>query len=179
MEIFSKLKFTVALIIMIFSVCIAGSGVNFCFAEDSAKPDQLQILKKTCLQATITAIKMEIARHEGGVSQKNNAKESSQVKALKAELEEYQKMDISDYTLPYKKRVTTAWVESKAKNGSILYVERMSKSGPWYHLAGIVGDDYSILQPGVKKEVVFYEVYYSQGRYSFTDVTYVCVAEVR
>lgn len=178
MEIFSKLKFTVALIIMTFSVYVAANGVNFCFAEDSAKPDQLQILKKTCLQATITAIKMELSHYKGGINQKNNSEESSKVKALKDDLEEYQKMDVSDYTLPYK-MVSTMWVESEAKNGSLLYVERMSKSGPWYPLAGIVGDDYSILQPGMKKEVVFYAVYYSKGRYSFLDVTYVCVAEVR
>jgi len=35
----------------------------------------------------------------------------------------------------------------------------MSKSGPWYHLAGILGGDYAVLQPKVRGKVAFYAVY--------------------
>jgi hypothetical protein len=53
----------------------------------------------------------------------------------------------------------------------------MSKSGPWYHLAGIVGDDYSVLQPEVIKQVTYYEVY--KRSYWNMVSEYIYVAEVR
>lgn len=95
---------------------------------------------------------------------------------LQSALKKYQKMTVRDYELP-SKTVTKAWVGETAKDGSILYVDGMTKSRPWYHLTCIVGDDYSILQPAVRRKMTFYEVY----KRSYWNMTskYICVAEVQ
>ena len=70
-----------------------------------------------------------------------------------------------------------SWVGAAAGENAILYVEGMSKSGPWYHLAGLVGGDYGQLKPGVKYAVSYYKVY--PRAYWHMPSAYVCVAEVK
>ena len=69
-----------------------------------------------------------------------------------------------------------SWVGDKPGIDSILYVAGMTKSGPWYHLAGIVGDDYRILQPNTQLHVSIYPVY--PRSYWGMDSSYVCVTGV-
>jgi len=52
-----------------------------------------------------------------------------------------------------------AWGEEGAGEDAVLYVEGMSRSGPWYHLAGIAGGDYQALKSGKRYKAEFYEVY--------------------
>ena len=52
---------------------------------------------------------------------------------------------ISDYVADYtqaEKIVETVWVEEKAGDNPTLYVNGMSRSGPWYQLSGVVGWNY-------------------------------------
>ena len=162
---------------------ITGFSQNYCFADDFLQKDKNEIVKKSCLKATITAIKVEIGRCQRWIEQRINnpdAKDLPELKEelakLQADLERFQKMKVHEYELP-SKTATTVWVVEAAKDGSILYVDRMSKSGPWYHLAGIVGDDYSVLQPDVRRKVTFYPVY----KRSYWNMTseYICVTEVQ
>jgi len=43
--------------------------------------------------------------------------------------------------------------------GSLLEVEGTSRSGPFFHLAGVVGGDAATLKPGVRYRIVMYLVY--------------------
>ncbi len=140
-------------------------------------------VKKACLAATQTAITLEIRRYAGWI----DLRKSGQVAAgdlpaleatlarLKEDLQKYRAMKPEDYALP-SQREMTAWVQSQAADNDILYIDRMSRSGPWYHLAGSVGGDYGPLQPNVRKKVVFYSVY--PRHYGSMESAYVCIASV-
>lgn len=80
------------------------------------------------------------------------------IEELKAELEKYRAMNPERYTLPEKKTVTV-FVNEPYKEGSILELENMTKSGPFYHLAGIRDDDYQALKTGLKYTMTIYPVY--------------------
>ncbi|NCD10224.1 MAG: hypothetical protein EOL98_12540 [Negativicutes bacterium] len=122
-------------------------------------------LKEACLAATITAIELEIKRHDlvyemqpkptGAPPLANFLQDLS---VLKADLSKYKSMKAEEYLLPQKVTVT-GWVSEKAADDSILYVDGMSKSGPWYHLAGVLDGYYGIMEPEKKYEVTFYPVY--------------------
>ena len=71
----------------------------------------------------------------------------------------------------------TVWVQEKADDNVILYVNGMSRSGPWYHLSGIVGGDYARMKPGVKYAATYYKVY--PRAYWHMSSAYVCVAELQ
>jgi hypothetical protein len=140
-------------------------------------------VKKACLAATRTAITLEIRRYAGWI----DLRKSGQVAAgdlpaleatlarLKEDLQKYQAMKPEDYALP-PPREMTAWVQSQAADNAILYIDRMSRSGPWYHLAGSVGGNYGPLQPNVRKKVAFYSVY--PRHYGSMESAYVCIASV-
>jgi hypothetical protein len=122
-------------------------------------------LKKGCLTATVTAIQLEVSRYQRWIDlrkqqgdQKGVAVLQESLRALQADLDKYTAMDAKEYVLPARVE-TVAWVEGKPGNDTIVYVEGMSKSGPWYHLAGIQGGDYAALQPGAKQQLNLYAVY--------------------
>jgi hypothetical protein len=50
--------------------------------------------------------------------------------------------------LPALIREVAVTVEGPLAEGALLSVEGTSKSGPFYHLAGIAGDEYGLLKPG-------------------------------
>lgn len=172
------------------------------FSQQQAKSgdnDQQLAHKKLCLAATVTAIKLEIANferwkqnREQSNSQNNLAELQKSLDILNADLKKYQDMNADDYILPGNEIITddfftdrftpqkissTAWVENKADKNSILYVNGMSKSGPWYHLAGIAGNDFSVLQPNKHYQLVFYTVY--EHYYFNMPSAYVCVVEIK
>ncbi|GAT63144.1 hypothetical protein [Paludibacter jiangxiensis] len=164
----------------------------------TSKPTQYEI-KKLCLEATKTAIQLEIANYQRWIDvrkQQNAPAEAAEFQktldSLKIELETYQKMPIDKYTLPEGKQApqdffsqnfareritTTAWVESNAQNNTILHVEGMSKSGPWYHLVGILGNDYTQLKPNTKYRITFYTVY--KRNYWNMPSAYVCITSIQ
>ena len=175
---------TIASILVAMSVCVTGFTSNPCYADAFPETSQQKNFKNTCLAATIKAIELEIGRYRSWIDLRKNKKIDQKdlpaledaLSRLESDLKKYQQMTVADYNLP-DKITTKAWVESKAADNSILYVHGMSRSGPWYHLAGIAGGDYTILRPGVLREVVFYEVY--PRNYWNMSSMYVCVTEVR
>ena len=124
------------------------------------------LLKKSCLEAAVRGIQTEMTRYQGWIDLKKLDQPDSQdlpgleegMKTLKLDLERYQAMDPKGYGLPQEMKLK-AWVEGRAGENAILHIEGMSRSGPWYHLAGIKGDDYGVLGPDKKYLRTFYKVY--------------------
>ena len=135
-------------------------------ANKSLPADDPAAVKTACLAATVRAIELEMKRPQA----------KPELERLQRDLAEYRARTADDYTLP-EKVVETAWVGAAAGENAILYVEGMSKSGAWYHLAGLVGGDYGQLKPGVKYTVSYYKVY--PRAYWHMPSAYVCVAEVK
>lgn len=136
-----------------------------CFAEAVEETAPRTEIKQACLSATVTAIELEIDRYKKWIDlrkQQGDTQALSELEKsmalLQADLERYSTMAVTDYVLP-EKAVCTAWVENKLGVNSLLYIERMSKSGPFYHLAGITGGDYSLLQPGTRYNMTLYKIY--------------------
>ncbi|MTK54591.1 hypothetical protein [Paludibacter sp.] len=156
-------------------------------------------IKKLCLEATKTAIQLEMANYQRWIDvrkQQNAPAEAAEFQktldSLKIELDTYQKMSVDKYILPESKQApqdffsqdfarekitTIAWVESNAQNNTVLHVEGMSKSGPWYHLAGIIGNDYTKLKPNTKYRITFYTVY--KRNYWNMPSAYVCITSIQ
>lgn len=143
----------------------------------SIKTD-IEYLKKDCIAATIRGIESEIVKHQKWIEMRKKGEVNDidlleiedRLKRLKADLEKYQKMRIDLYELP-EKIETKAWISANEPLGedSILYIENMSKSGPWYHLVGIRGNNYNVIQPDTKYLMTIYLVYH---RYYWTMPSY-------
>jgi len=126
---------------------------------------RIMSLKRGCIQATIKAIELEIERHqkwleipEEELSPGATPKEEieARLKNLQADLEKYKNMKVEDCTLPEKLEVVAD--VTKLKEGDFLEIEGLSRSGPFYHVVGIVGDDYTAVKKG-KYNLTLYLVY--------------------
>jgi hypothetical protein len=62
--------------------------------------------------------------------------------------------------------------------GSLLEVEGASRSGPFYHLAGVLGGDASVLKPGKRQRLTVCLVYRREYFGSIGDY-YVYVSRIR
>lgn len=143
------------------------------------------ILKRSLLDATKRATEMEIRDCEArlktaseGVGPTGNVEKfRNRIAQLKGQLETFQKMDPFYYALPSvqvqapdvfaeqaaygpvtppQKKTLTLTVKEAYKEGSLLDIEGMTKSGPFYHLAG---GDFSRLKVGQKYEATVYLVF--------------------
>jgi hypothetical protein len=63
-------------------------------------------------------------------------------------------------------------------DGSLLEVEGTSKSGPFFHLAGIRCGDPGVLEPGKRRRVTLYLVY-RREYFGFIGDFYVYVTDIR
>lgn len=140
-------------------------------------------VKKQCLSAVVRAIELEMERYEGWISLRNQEGDTHDIDELKAsfekldsELELYRTKNLVDYNLPEKINMT-AWIEDDAKEGMILHFDELTRSGPWYHVSGIVNDDYGQLEPEVRYNLVFYKVY--PRHYYNNACFYICVTEIK
>lgn len=133
-----------------------------------------ELLKERLIEATKRAIKMEIDRYK--VSQ--HPDKQQKIAYLENELKRFENMGTLDYKItqpeqssedvleaskfgplmPPMERDVEVIVTKPCDYGSNLEVAGMTKSGPFYHIAGIEGDDLSILQPG-KYKLKLYLVY--------------------
>jgi len=174
------------LVIIFGGLSLASSAMTLAAAVTAQHDDreglQQSDLKTLCLSATVTAIKLEIDRLQtwGNFCKQRGDQQSAtevqnHIDSLNVDLLKYQDMDVKDFVLP-EKIDGVAWVGDKPASDSLLYVQGMTKSGPWYHLAGIVGDDYGILLPNTPLHMNFYPVYL-RGDWGM-DSSYVCVTEV-
>ncbi|WP_022854952.1 hypothetical protein [Thermodesulfobacterium thermophilum] len=133
-----------------------------------------ELLKKRLIDATIRAIKMEIKRYKAS----QHPDKQQKIAYLENELKRFENMGTTDYKLthdgqsssnpievskfgplmPPVEREVEVVVTKPYDYGSVLEVVGMTKSGPFYHIAGIEGDDLSILQSG-KYKLKLYLVY--------------------
>jgi len=181
--------------------CLFAMSIGMFAQQPAATGDSSQQLeqKKLCLAATITAINLEIVNYQRWIDQRKQKDTQNELDELQKSMEllnvdfkKYQAMDAKDYILPDGKTAnddffshtftpqkicTAGWVDGKADKNTILNVDGMSKSGPWFHLAGIVGNDYSILQPNTHYQLVFYTVY--KRAYFNMSSAYVCVVKIK
>jgi hypothetical protein len=169
-------------LVLISFTSLMGCALFFPHGSEPHKPASGDTLKKACLEAAIRGIKTEISRHQDWIDLRKQGQVDAQdlpelekaIGALKEDLKKHQAMAPKDHQLPEVIKLK-GWVAGKSEENAILHVEGMSRSGPWYHLAGIKGDDYGALKPDTKYLVSFYKVY--PRSYFNMESSYVYLAE--
>ena len=145
-------------------------------------------LRRGCLEATRRAVALELKGAEerlraarGGLGPAENVPRfEAQLARLSRERARFVAMKAADYALPDgraapepalpapgesgplappRKRIITIVAGKTCGEGSLLVAEDQSRSGPFYHLAGIRGGDCRALQPGRRYELEAYLVY--------------------
>ena len=164
--------------------------------------------REACLKAVRSAVEMELKDYgqrlktaEQGVGPDGNvAKFKNRIKELGSQLKKITEMKPDEYRLlspegnqqdigiknlgnygpvmPAEKRSVVIQVDQECKKGLVLNVEGMTRSGPFYHVAGIVNDDYSRIKLNHRYELTFYLVY-KREYLGFIPDYYVYIAQVR
>ncbi len=138
----------------------------------------VSMLKENCIYAAMKGISTDIVRVESWLKSSGNLTDNkiSELKAKLSELKEalakYKTISVSQYKLPEKREII-GWISEKGD--ALLYSEGMSRSGPFYHIAGIYSGTLNTLEPKVKYRMTIYLVY--PRIYPFPDY-YVYVASV-
>ena len=134
---------------------------------------QMEKLKRNLIKATINAIELELKRYE----ESSHTDKPEKINFLKNELRRFKEMSTREYTLvnsqstdpladfgkfgplmpPIEKEVDII-VEEPIKVGAILQVRGMTKSGPFYHVAGMDKEIKKSLEKGINR-VKIYLVY--------------------
>lgn len=159
-------------------------------------------LKRELVASTLKAIDLEIRGYEKKLktAQSGNVETlKGRIAELEAQRQTFRKMNPDDYAVatsqeenpesvlgqagfgpvtPARKRTVTVAVQEACKEGSLLPVEGTSKSGPFFHIAGIAGSDYKLLKPGTRHELTLYLVY-KREYFGFIQDHYVYIAEVK
>lgn len=165
-------------------------------------------LRESLRQSTITAIQLEIdayaqklqAAEAGTGPAENKVKFRERIEALEADRDRFENMTEREYPDPVAPSPdaasvfdeATAWgpmapaelreavvdVTGPYDVGSLLEVQGTSRSGPFFHLAGVVGGDAAILKPGRRYRVVMYLVF-RREYFGLIGDYYVYVASVR
>lgn len=146
------------------------------------------ILKRELIAATQRAIAMEVSACEqsllsaqGGLGPAGNSEKfTKRMAELKRQQEAFQIMEPFHYQLgtakepgpeaffesvefgsmtPSPKKILKVELKEPYKAGSILQVEGMTRSGPFYRAVGIVGNDYAQLKPGKVHEITVHLIY--------------------
>ena len=180
---------------------------NQVFPRSQDSIAQENALKRDLLTAMRNALAMEIRGYEArlkaaqsGTGAADNVEMFKQRLAeLNAQQDTFQKMEPFAFPLgapqeeasavslgqggygpltPVHPITVTANVQRPCGDGVILDVEGMTRSGPFYHLAGISDGDYSRLQPGHTYQLTLYPLYKRQYA-AFIPDEYVYVAEVK
>ncbi|MCX8123504.1 MAG: hypothetical protein N3F66_04995 [Spirochaetes bacterium] len=147
------------------------------------------IIKSGCLRATINAItfelknyqaKCKVAKQAGDI--KTTEKMKKRIAQCNDDLKRFTSMSADNYLLPdistntekqklfeldktfgplmppVKKEVTITFKE-KCREGALLEIDGITRSGPFYHVAGIVNNSYDNLEVGRHYKLIIYLVY--------------------
>jgi hypothetical protein len=123
-------------------------------------------LKNACIGATLRAIgmelssyfrRLEVARNGSGNPATIPALER-RMEELKSDLARFATMSAEEYTLAERQPVSFSPTHPY-RPGDILEVEGLTRSGPYYHIAGIEGDDFSALRAGERYALTMIPVY--------------------
>jgi hypothetical protein len=164
-------------------VCSLFICAGFLHADDRLE------LKKGLLKATVRAIELELEATrdrleaaEGGTGPSENVERfTRKLRSLEAEQARFAGMKPDEYPEPVKQpsgsysvleqsegfgpvlppvtREVVVNVDRPLGDGVLLSVEGASKSGPFYHLAGIAGGSYAILKEGTRYRLTLCLVY--------------------
>ncbi|RLF57567.1 MAG: hypothetical protein DRN27_07530 [Thermoplasmata archaeon] len=124
-------------------------------------------LKESCINATIRGIELEIQRYlqwlEIPNEERTNVSTTREehealLNNLYLELEKFMNIQLQDYEIT-KNKTVIGWVNENCTEDSSLHIENMSKSGPFYHITGIIENDYSNIKPETKYNMTIYLVY--------------------
>lgn len=164
-------------------------------------------LRRGLLAATVRAVESEIRACEGrlktaqgGVGPAENVERfGKQLEDLRAQLATFREMKPADYPLqaaaepdaeaalpavgggplaPPRRVVVTVRLEEPCKEGTMLPVDGLTKSGPFYHVSGMSAAARARLQPGKRQELTLYLVY-RRAYLAHIPNHYVYVAEVK
>ena len=140
-----------------------------------------QEIKEAARQATVGAIGMEIRRNQKWLEvARTDGSEitpyEDSLKQLRSDEALYAKMSAETYVLTTAETLDKAWVDGPASDNTVLHFEGMSRSGPWYHLAGVHGG-YALLQPKQHYAVTYHRVY--SRSYGPMDSAYVFLAQMK
>ena len=120
------------------------------FADDTVIMD----LKKSCVAAAQRGIELDIQQtkenikylqeHPIGNPPDSLPKTLTWLEELEGELKKYKSINLSDYKLPEKREIV-GWIKEPCRTS--ISFEGKSRSGPFYDIAGIKGNDFSVLKP--------------------------------
>jgi hypothetical protein len=143
-------------IILIVSLVLLGCATN--------KENYEYKLKKGCLEATIIGIKLDIGRLEGYLKLpdlENREQVLEALSKLKEDLKKYESMKVEDYVLP-EPIIIRGFISEPYVEDTIIYLEKQSKSGPFYHAVKVMDDRGSKIVP---KEIYEFKIYPVYRRY--------------
>ena len=132
-----------------------------CEKED--KNDNIIELKKSCINAAIIGIELDIERHL--IWLENYSKDTFEINArlivLEENLTKYQNLlsHPDSYQLPEKYELAEAWINTTCQENISLQFTGQTRSGPFYHISGIKDNDYEAIHPDKIYYVVLYPVY--------------------
>ena len=164
-------------------VVVAGLWINQTYSQTQEVPSvatETRSLKEACINATIRGIELDIRVHQKWLEipeeeltegAESREKIRSRLNQLKVELEKYKNIQLQNYELPEKREVI-GWVNQPCTEDTILQIEDISRSGPFYHVMGIMGEDYSVIEPQIRYGMTIYLVY---PRYYPFPSYYICI----
>jgi hypothetical protein len=172
-----KIKLLIFLSVVCFAIC------TNCFSQNQsyflAPTKNVDELKRKCIDAAIRGILLDKKRLMNWI---NNYDETSltdgaisieemrnKLANLEAELAKYENITLESYQLPEKKDLV-AWIAyEKGNEDTQIYFEHQSRSGPFYHITGINGNDYEIIESNTDlwepKNKYLMEIYLAYPRY--------------
>lgn len=160
---------------------LALSSFSFADADASDAIEKDKTLKKDCVAAVIKAIGFEIKRFQlrleaakkGAGDPANAPLLEKRIKELSSEREKYSNMDPEKYRIPDRIKVTGS-INNACRNNEMLNLTDMTRSGPFYHVAGVAGDC-KVISPNRNYTMTIYNIY--PRDYRFTSA-YVYVEKV-
>ena len=151
-------------------IVVAGLWINQTYPQTQEVPSaatETRSLKEACINATIRGIELDIGMHQKWLEipeeeltegAESREKIKFRLDQLNVELEKYENIRLQNYELPEKREII-GWVNQPCTEDITLQIEDMSRSGPFYHIVGIKGEDYSVIKPQIRYRMTMYLVY--------------------
>ncbi len=157
--------------------------------EEKVVEDQNLELRAELINATLSAISMEIARYQ----RREDEQKEEKINYLKEMLDIFQNMKPEEYVLEGQGRMIELFngefgvlmppelreveiITPPCEIGSILEVVGMTRSGPFYHVAGVRGNNFDEFKDRTRYRLKIYLVYKREYLWNIPDY-YAYIAE--
>lgn len=112
-------------------------------------------LKRKCINAAIEGVSLDkqrilnlIDNYKGPQPGAASIEElRGQLEKLENDLSKYENIYLNSYQLPEKIDLEAWTVGEKVGKGDQIYFKHQSRSGPFYHITGINGNNYAVIEP--------------------------------